>query len=90
MADNREYPHDVTLSVTFESPAVARAVQDAVAVEAGQIAGRRSRASVSRREATVRVTVRARDLTALRAGTTTWTALLDVADGIIQEIEATH
>jgi KEOPS complex subunit Pcc1 len=72
--------HSTDLVFEYDSPAFARVVERSVAVEAGDIEGDRSDASVSRDGDTVRVTVNATDLTALRAGQNTWLTLLEVAE----------
>jgi KEOPS complex subunit Pcc1 len=72
--------HSTALVFEYDSPAVARAVQRSVAVEAGDIEGDRSTAVVSRDGETVTVAVDASDLTALRAGQNTWLTLVEVAE----------
>jgi KEOPS complex subunit Pcc1 len=72
--------HSSVLVFTYDSVAVARTVERSVAVEAGDIEGDRSRASVERDSDTVTVTVDAADLTALRAGQNTWLTLVEVAE----------
>jgi len=72
--------HRTTLRFSYASERDARTVHRAVRVEAGDIEGDRTSASVERAGATVRVTVEAADLTALRAGTNTWTTLVGVAE----------
>ena len=72
--------HSTELVFRYDSSAVASVVADSVAVEAGDIEGDRSRAAVNRDGDTVRVTVDATDLTALRAGQNTWLTLVEVAE----------
>ena len=72
--------HATELVFEYDTPAVARTVARSVAVEAGDIEGDRSRASVERDGETVTVTVDAADLTALRAGNNTWLTLVEVAE----------
>jgi len=72
--------HSTELVFDYESAALARTVECSVAVEAGDIQGDRSEASVSRNGETVTVTVDATDLTALRAGNNTWLTLVEVAE----------
>ncbi len=74
--------HATELVFEYGSPAVARAVERSVAVEAGDIEGDRSEAAVRREDATVTVTVDAADLTALRAGNNTWLTLVEVAERV--------
>jgi KEOPS complex subunit Pcc1 len=72
--------HSTELVFRYDSPDVAAIVASSVAVEAGDIEGDRSEAAVDRDEETVRVTVDAADLTALRAGQNTWLTLVEVAE----------
>jgi KEOPS complex subunit Pcc1 len=72
--------HSTELVFEYESASLARTVERSVRVEAGDISGDRSKASVSRAGATVTVTVSATDLTALRAGDNTWLTLVEVAE----------
>lgn len=81
----RSYPHDVTLTATFGNRSIASTVADAIAVESGEIADRRTSAHVERADDRVHITIRAADLGALRAGTKTWSGLLDVAVRTIAE-----
>ncbi|MFB6271108.1 MAG: KEOPS complex subunit Pcc1 [Halobacterium sp.] len=81
--------HSTDLVFEYGSPAVARVVQRSVAVEAGDIEGDRSTASVSRDGDTVTVRVEAADLTALRAGQNTWLTLVEVAERVAEHSEAT-
>jgi KEOPS complex subunit Pcc1 len=72
--------HSTELVFDYDSADVARTVERSVRVEAGDISGDRSEASVTRDGATVTVTVSATDLTALRAGDNTWLTLVEVAE----------
>jgi KEOPS complex subunit Pcc1 len=74
--------HDHRTVLEFDYPDAERAARVArsVRVEAGDIDGDRTSVTVDRDGATVRVTVTAADLVALRAGLTTWTALVSVAE----------
>lgn len=74
--------HSTELVFSYGSVERARVVERSVRVEAGDIAGDRSEASVSRDGATVTVRVEARDLTALRAGGNTWLTLVAVAERV--------
>lgn len=64
----------------YSSQRRARAIADAVGVEAGSIADSRSRATLTHEDATVRITVEARDLATLRAGVNTWLRLVRTAE----------
>lgn len=72
--------HETVLSFDYDDPDSARAVARSVRVEAGDIEGDRTAASVDRDGATVAVTVDADDLVALRAGVNTWLRLVAVAE----------
>jgi len=72
--------HDAVLAFEYDNPERARRVERAIRPELDEIDGDRSGASVDRTAATLTVTVEASDLTALRAGLTTWTGLVTVAE----------
>lgn len=72
--------HEATLSFDYPSTDQARIVQRSVSVEAGDIEGDRTRASVARTDATLTVTIEATDLIGLRAGLNTWLSLVEVAE----------
>jgi KEOPS complex subunit Pcc1 len=72
--------HDAVLEFDYPDAASARRVARSVAVEAGDIEGDRTDATVECERATVVVTVRAADLVALRAGVNTWSSLVGVAE----------
>lgn len=72
--------HSASYEFSYESVDAARIVERSLQVEAGDITGARTSASVDRDDARVTVTVDATDLTALRAGTNTWLTLVEVAE----------
>ncbi len=72
--------HSASYEFTYDSLEAARVVEQSVRVEAGDVTGDRTTASVDRDGATLTVTVDATDLTALRAGTNTWLTLVEVAE----------
>lgn len=74
--------HTATLSVSYPTPASASLVARSLTPEVAQIDDDRASASVVCEGATVTVTVHARDLVALRAGTTSWSRLLTVAERV--------
>jgi len=76
------FDHRALLSFPYPDRRRARAVHEAIRVELGDIDDDRSTAAATREGATVEVTVRARDLVALRAGVNTWTRLVDVAETV--------
>ena len=80
MSQSVTRPHEAVLEFDFADPERARCVARSVRVEVDDIDGDRSGATVDRDAATVTVTVRADDLTALRAGVNTWSGLVSVAE----------
>ena len=77
---NDRFPHEAALELPYEDPEAAALVATSLRQDIDRIDGDRSTAAVAREADTVRVTVRAADLTALRAGLNTWGSLVDVAD----------
>lgn len=75
-----EFPHRSEWTLTYESSAAAETVHRAVGLEEGAIADDRCETTLTRAGPTVTLTVRARDLTALRAAHNTWLRLLDAAE----------
>ncbi|WP_181685535.1 KEOPS complex subunit Pcc1 [Halorhabdus salina] len=73
--------HEAVLTATYDDHDSARLVERSIALEVDEIDGGRTHAMVQREGATVTVTIRAADLVALRAGLTTWTGLVEVAEG---------
>jgi KEOPS complex subunit Pcc1 len=74
------FPHETVLDLSYDDPEAAALVATSLRQDVSRIDGGRSTAAVAREGTTVRVTIRAADLTALRAGLNTWTSLVDVAD----------
>ncbi|WP_440765444.1 KEOPS complex subunit Pcc1 [Natronorubrum sp. DTA7] len=72
--------HDATLEFDYETSARATLVAESVAREIGEIDDDRSRTTIDRDGATVRVDVVAADVIALRAALNTWFSLIDVAE----------
>jgi KEOPS complex subunit Pcc1 len=75
-------PHTLSLQFEYDTERRARCIARSVRVEVGEIADARSAATVSRDARTVEVRIEATDLVALRAGTNTWSRLLDVAERV--------
>jgi KEOPS complex subunit Pcc1 len=73
-------PHEAVLDYSYDDRGAAELVAASLRQDVDRIDDSRSTAAVDREGATVRVTVRATDLTALRAGCNTWGTLVDVAD----------
>ena len=72
--------HTAVLEFEYDTTESACRVARSIRPELGEIDGDRSSAGVDRAGATVTVTVDAADLVALRAGLTTWTGLVAVAE----------
>ncbi|MFW6018591.1 MAG: KEOPS complex subunit Pcc1 [Halapricum sp.] len=72
--------HEAVFTAVYESDEHARRIECSVTLEAGDIEGDRTRASVDRDGDRLTVTIEAADLVALRAGINTWLSLVDVAE----------
>lgn len=72
--------HETRLVFEYDSPALARRVERALAPEVGDIADDRGETRLDRSGATLTVVVGAADLVALRAGLNTWGSLVEVAE----------
>lgn len=75
-------PHAATLTASYDSPDRASCIFDSLEPEIGGVDDDRASADVRRDGDTVEITVEAADLTALRAGTTSWSRLLVVAEQV--------
>ncbi|QGN06175.1 rpo operon protein [Halorhabdus sp. CBA1104] len=73
--------HEAVLTAAYDDPDSARLVERSIALEVDEIDGDRTQALVEREGATLTVTIQAADLVALRAGLTTWSGLVEVAEG---------
>ncbi|WP_159903370.1 KEOPS complex subunit Pcc1 [Salinirussus salinus] len=72
--------NEAVFSAVYDTPERARRVERALRPEVGDIDGDRTTVGLAREGDTLEVTVRATDLTALRAGLNTWLGLVDVAE----------
>ncbi|WP_436909209.1 KEOPS complex subunit Pcc1 [Halosimplex marinum] len=72
--------HEAVFDCEYPDAERARRVERSVAVEAGDIEGDRTTATLERDGPTLTVTVAAADLVALRAGCNTWLSLVAVAE----------
>jgi KEOPS complex subunit Pcc1 len=72
-------PHRTVFTLDYADKRLARRVERSLRPEIGDIEGDRTTASLTREGATLRVTVEADDLVALRAGCNTWLTLTSVA-----------
>jgi KEOPS complex subunit Pcc1 len=75
-----EFAHETVLDLAYDDESLARVVARSVKLEVGAIDDDRSSTTVGRDGAVVTFTVRARDLTALRAPVNTWLRLAVVAE----------
>ena len=72
--------HEAVLEFDYSDGERAARVARSVRIEADDIEGDRTAATVDREGATLLVRVNAADLVALRAGINTWTSLVSVAE----------
>lgn len=72
--------HQAVLDFEYPDRSHARIVERSVSIEAGDIEGDRTTASVDREDTVLTVTIDAEDLVALRAGVNTWCSLVEVAE----------
>ncbi|MGQ3412083.1 KEOPS complex subunit Pcc1 [Natrinema sp. LN54] len=72
--------HDATLEFDYETASRAELVAESVAREIGEIDDERSRTTIEREGARVRIEIDADDVIALRAALNTWFSLIDVAE----------
>ena len=79
-ADGRD--HETVLAFSYRTERRARLVAAALFPEVGELDESRSAATVSREDDTVRVRVVGDDLAALRAGITSWSRLVAVAERV--------
>jgi len=81
--------HTARFSVSYPTPESASHVARSLQPEVDQLEDDRAAASMRRAGSTVEVTVRATDLVALRAGTGSWSRLLQVAESAagVEEID---
>jgi KEOPS complex subunit Pcc1 len=75
-----EPSHEAVLEFDYDDQQYGFRVERSVGVEAGEIGGDRTTATVDRDGSTLTVTVTATDLVALRAGVNTWVSLVSVAE----------
>jgi len=76
-------PHETEIAVEYACESVAAHIVKALAPEVGQLDESRSQVSLTREASTVRVRIRAGDLTALRAGMRSWSRLLAVTERVL-------
>ncbi len=77
---HRSFPHDLTLTATYDDSATARTVERSLRQEVSEIDDDRSRTALDRDGLELTITVGAADLVALRAASNTWLSLLSVAE----------
>ncbi|WEL21947.1 KEOPS complex subunit Pcc1 [Halorhabdus sp. BNX81] len=74
--------HQAVLEFVYDDPDSAALVEASVAQELDEIDGDRTHARLDRDDATLSMTIDAADPVALRAGMTTWTTLVEVAERV--------
>lgn len=72
--------HEAVLDFAYDDPDSAALVERSVRQEIDEIDGDRTRARIDRGAETLTITIEAADPVALRAGVTTWTTLVEVAE----------
>lgn len=72
--------HEAVLDFAYADPDSAALVERSVAQEIDEIDGDRTRARIDRDAEALSITIEAADPVALRAGVTTWTTLVEVAE----------
>lgn len=77
-------PHRTVFTLEYPDESLASRVEGSLQPEIGDIEGDRTTAALTREGATLRVTVTADDLVALRAGCNTWLTLSSVAESVSQ------
>ena len=78
-------PHRTVLTLDYPDESLARRVERSLRPEIGEIGGDRTTAALARGGTTLRVTVAAEDLVALRAGCNTWLTLSTVAEAVSRD-----
>jgi KEOPS complex subunit Pcc1 len=78
-------PHRTVFTLDYPEESLARSVARSLRPEIGAIDGDRTTARLAREGATLRVTVAADDLVALRAGCNTWLTLTSVAEATARD-----
>lgn len=72
--------HEAVFTAVYGSDQHARHLKRSIEIEAGDIEGERTVATIDRDGDRLTVTIEAADLIALRAGINTWLSLIDVAE----------
>jgi len=78
-------PHRSVLTFDYPDEHLARRVERSLRPEVDEIDGDRTTAGLAREDATLRLTIEADDLVALRAGCNTWLTLSSVAETASQD-----
>jgi KEOPS complex subunit Pcc1 len=72
--------HETVLTFSYDSAVAAKRVERSLLPEIDDIDDDRSQMSIDRSASTLKVTIQAADLVALRAAMNTWLSLVDVAE----------
>jgi len=78
-------PHRTVFTFDYADESLACRIERSLQPEIGDIEGDRTTALLSRKGVTLRLTVEADDLVALRAGCNTWLTLWSVAESAAQD-----
>lgn len=74
------YAHQIGFDLEYDSAEVANVIYQSVAQEIGEIDDDRSETTITMEGNTVRISIDAADLVALRAASNTWLSLVEVAE----------
>lgn len=75
-----EYAHEAVFEYQYAGKQPARTIANSIRPEVGEIEGERTCVALRQEGTNLILTVRAKDLTALRAGINTWGSLVAVAE----------
>lgn len=75
-----DYAHQIEFDLEYDSPEVANVIYQSVGQEIGEIDDDRSETTITIEGKTVRISIDAADLVALRAASNTWLSLIEVAE----------
>lgn len=74
------YVHQIGFDLEYDSAEVANVIYQSVSQEIGEIDDNRSETTITMEGNTVRISIDAADLVALRAASNTWLSLVEVAE----------
>ncbi len=74
------FAHHIKFDLEYDSSEMARIIYRSVGQEIGEIDDDRSETAVTQEDNTVKISIDAADLVALRAASNTWLSLIEVAE----------